>query len=55
MGVYKRGQKGGKMNDLIKRAEAIDVLNVGAELLRRVLDDTDIVGIERKNTNGDLV
>ena len=35
------------MSDLIDRQAAIDTLNVCAELLRRVLDDTDIVGIER--------
>ena len=35
------------MNDLISRQAAIDVLNVGAELLNRVLDDADIVGVER--------
>ena len=33
--------------DLISRKEAIDVLNVGAELLKRVLDDADIVSAER--------
>ena len=33
--------------DLIERQAAIDALNVGAELLRRVLDDADIVGAER--------
>ena len=35
------------MADLIDRQAAIDTLNVGAELLRRVLDETDIVGAER--------
>lgn len=35
------------MNDLISRQDAIDVLNVGTELLRRVLNDADIVGVER--------
>ena len=35
------------MDDLISRQAAIDALNVGAELLRRVLDDADIVGAER--------
>jgi len=35
------------MSDLISREEAIDALNIGAELLRRVLDDVDIVGAER--------
>lgn len=36
------------MDELIYRQAAIDTLDVGAELLRRVLDDTDIVGIERE-------
>lgn len=36
------------MHDLINRQAAIDELGVGVELLRRVLDDTDIVGAERK-------
>ena len=35
------------MDDLISRQAAIDAINVGAELLRRVLDDADIVGAER--------
>ena len=35
------------MQDLISRQAAIDTLNVGAELLKRVLDDADIVGAER--------
>lgn len=35
------------MNDLINRQAAIDGLNVSAELLRRVLDDADIVGAVR--------
>lgn len=35
------------MSDLISKQAAIDTLNVGAELLRRVLDETDIVGAER--------
>ena len=35
------------MSDLIDRQAAIDAVNVGAELLRRVLDETDIVGAER--------
>ena len=35
------------MSDLIDRQAAIDTLNGGAELLRRVLDDTDFVGAER--------
>lgn len=36
------------MKDLISRQAAIDVLDGGAELLKRVLDDTDIVGSERE-------
>ena len=36
------------MKDLISRQAAIDVLDGGAELLKRVLDDTDIVGRERE-------
>ena len=36
-----------KSDDLIDRQAAIDALNDDAELLRRVLDDTDIVGAER--------
>ena len=35
-------------DDLISRKAAIDGLNVGAEVLRRVLADTDIVGAERE-------
>lgn len=35
------------VGDMISRQEAINTLNVGAELLRRVLDDTNIVGAER--------
>lgn len=35
-------------SDAINRQDAIDVLDVGAELLRRVLDETDIVGVERE-------
>ena len=35
------------MNDLISRQAAIDTLNVGAELLKRVLDEVAIVGVER--------
>ena len=34
--------------DTISRAEAIDVLDVGAEVWRRVLDDVDVVGNERE-------
>ena len=36
------------MDDPISRQAAIDVLDVGAEGLRRVLDDVDIVGAERE-------
>ena len=32
---------------LIEREAAIDVLDTNAELLKRVLDDTDVVGVER--------
>ena len=35
------------MSDLISRQAAIDAVNVGTELLRRVLDNADIVGVER--------
>ena len=35
-------------SDLISRQEAIDVLTVGEEMLKRVLDDMDVVGNERK-------
>lgn len=35
------------MRDPIERQSAIDTLDVGAELLRRVLDDADVVGAER--------
>ncbi len=35
------------MSDLIDRQKAIDILDVDAELLKRVLDDTDVVGAER--------
>ena len=41
-------QKGERMSDLISRQAAIDALDVGAELLRRVLDNADIVGAERE-------
>lgn len=34
-------------DDCISRRMAIDTLNVDAELLRRILDETDIVGAER--------
>ena len=36
-----------KMSDLIDRQAAIDALDTGCELLRRTLDDTDVVGVER--------
>ena len=36
------------VNDCISRTAAIDALDVGAEFLRRVLDDADIVGAERE-------
>ena len=36
------------MSNLIDRQAAIDVLETGAEFLRRVLDDTDVVGNERE-------
>jgi len=36
------------MSDLIDRQAAIDALAIGAELLNRVLDDTDVVGFERE-------
>jgi len=35
------------MDDSISRQAAIGTLNLGAEYLRRVLDDVDIVGVER--------
>lgn len=35
------------MSELIDKQAVINVLNVGAELLRRVLDDVDVVGVER--------
>ena len=35
------------MADVIERQVAIDVLDDGAEFLRRALDDADIVGVER--------
>lgn len=43
-------KKSGKTTeiDLIDRQEAIDALDDGAELLRRVLDNADIVGAERE-------
>ena len=40
-------QKGEPMSDLISRQAAIDALDVGAEVLRRVLDEADVVGVER--------
>ena len=33
--------------DAVSRQAAIDTLNVGTELLRRVLDDADVIGAER--------
>ena len=36
-----------RCGDSISRQEAINALDVGAELLRRVLDGTDVVGAER--------
>ena len=36
------------MDDLISREAAIDTLAIGEELLRRVLDDMDVVGNERE-------
>ena len=36
------------MDDLISRQAAIDTLATGEELLRRVLDDMDVVGNERE-------
>lgn len=33
--------------DLISRQATIEALDVGAEVLRRVLDDADVVGVER--------
>ena len=36
------------MDDLISRQAAIDALDVGTELLRRVLDNADVVGVERE-------
>ena len=35
-------------DDLISRQEAIDALLLGKELLNRVLDDVDVVGIDRE-------
>ena len=35
------------MSDYISRQAAIDALDVGAEVLRRVLDEADVVGVER--------
>ena len=36
------------MKDPIERQDAIDTLNVSAELLRRVLDNADVVGADRE-------
>lgn len=35
------------MRDPIERQDVIDTLDVGSELLKRVLDNSDIVGAER--------
>ena len=37
-----------KSDDLISRQAAIDVLSLGKEILSRVLDDTDVVGVDRE-------
>ena len=34
--------------DLIDRQAAIDILSLGKEILSRVLDDTDVVGVDRE-------
>ena len=40
---------GGKiMDDLISRQAAIDTLTIDEELLKRILDDVDVVGNERE-------
>ena len=36
------------MSDLISRQAAIDVLRIGEELLKRVLNDMDVVGQDRE-------
>ena len=36
------------MNDVIYRQAAIEVLSLGKEILNRVLDDIDVVGIDRE-------
>ena len=36
------------MGRLLDEDDVIDTLNIGAELLRRVLDGTDVVGTERE-------
>jgi len=36
------------ITDLISRQDAIDVLRIGEELLKRVLDDMDVVGQDRE-------
>ena len=36
------------MDDLISRQAALNILNVGTELLRRALDDADLIGVERE-------
>lgn len=35
------------LSDLISRSKAIDEINVGAEFIRRVLDDMELAGDER--------
>ena len=35
-------------DDVIYRQSAIDVLSIGKEILRRVLDNMDVVGTERE-------
>ena len=42
------------MKDLISQQAAIDALDVGAELVRRVLDDADIAGAEREKFKWEL-
>lgn len=37
-----------RMDDLISRQAAIDVLSLGKEILSRVLDDMDVVGADRE-------
>ena len=42
------------MNDLINRQDVIDVLLIGCEMLRRVLDDASIVGQDREKFSCEL-